>query len=99
MAFDYSRANHRWRRLRDRVLREQRWCQEEKRYGVLKPAEIVHHVWPVEDYPEYAYCRWNLIALTKANHGKMHDRDTRKLTALGEYWCRRVPPPPSPPST
>lgn len=50
MGFDYSRANHRWRRLRDRVLREQRWCQEAKRYGELKPAEIVHHVWPVEDY-------------------------------------------------
>ena len=98
MGFDYSRANHRWRRLRDRVLREQRWCQEAKRYGELKPAEIVHHVWPVEDYPEYAYCRWNLIALTKAAHGKMHDRDTRKLTALGEYWRRRVSPPPSSPS-
>ena len=93
MGFDYGRGNHRWRKLRERVLREQRWCQEAKRYGVLVQAEVVHHVWPVEDYPEFAYCRWNLIALTKTNHGKMHDRDTRKLTALGERWRRKVIPP------
>lgn len=97
MAFDYSRANKRWRRLRKRVLREERWCQEAKRYGILKPAEVVHHAWPVEEYPEFAYCRWNLVALTAVNHGRMHDQETRKLTALGESWRRRVSPTPPPP--
>ena len=34
MSFDYSRKNHRWRRLRERVLREAGYrCQWAKRYG------------------------------------------------------------------
>lgn len=96
MGFDYSRKNKRWRRLRERVLREQKWCQEAERYGVRLQAEVVHHVWPAEDYPEYAYCRWNLVALTTENHDRMHDRFTRKLTPLGERWRRRTIPPTSP---
>lgn len=97
MGFDYSRKNKRWRRLRERVLREQKWCQESERYGVRRPAEVVHHVWPAEDYPEFAYCRWNLVALTAEAHDRMHDRLTRKLTPLGERWRRRTIPPGSDP--
>ena len=95
MGFDYSRKNHRWRHLRERVLRRQKWCQEAARYGVRKQAEVVHHVWPAEDYPEFAYCEWNLVALTRENHDRMHDRLTRKLTPLGERWRRRTIPPTS----
>ena len=96
MGFDYSRKNKRWRRLRERVLREEKWCREAARYGVRREAEVVHHIWPAEDWPEYAYCRWNLVSLTKANHDRMHDRITRQLTPLGEYWRRRtIPPSPS----
>ena len=93
MSFDYSRNNHRWRRLRERVLREQKFCQEAARYGIRQPAEVVHHIWPAEDFPEFAYCRWNLVALTQANHDRMHERGTRKLTPLGERWRRRTIPP------
>ena len=86
MAFDYSRKNKRWRRLRERALRRDGYrCQEAKRYGKAEPAE---------DYPEYAYCLWNLVSLTAENHDRMHDRLTRKLTALGTYWKNRTPPPP-----
>lgn len=93
--FDYSRGNKRWRRLRERALRRDGYqCREAKRYGVAEPAEVVHHIWPAEEYPEYAYCLWNLISLSAANHNRMHDRTTGKLTTLGESWRRRTRPPP-----
>lgn len=96
-SFDYSSSNSRWRRLRQRALnRDGHWCQEEKRYGRRVPATTVHHIWPAEDYPEYAYCLWNLISLSQASHDAMHDRKTRKLTTLGLRWKNRTPPPSDP---
>lgn len=53
----------------------------------------MHHVWPAEDFPEYAYCTWNLISLSQEAHDQMHDRNTGRLTNLGEYWRRRTTPP------
>lgn len=94
MSFDYSRKNKRWRRLREAALRRDGYrCRQAARYGRVEEAQVVHHVWPAEDYPEYAYCLWNLISLTKTNHDAMHDRITHKLTPLGESWRRRTPPP------
>lgn len=94
MSFDYSSTNRRWQRLRLRALRRDKYrCQEAARFGRVEEATHVHHIWPVEDYPEYAYCLWNLVSLTKANHEAMHHRTTRKLTALGMRWKNRTPPP------
>lgn len=46
----------RWRRLRARVLRRDGYrCRESARYGMIVQADTVHHVWPVEDWPEYAW--------------------------------------------
>lgn len=85
----------RWERLRYKILRRDRFrCRESARYGISAEANTVHHVWPAEDYPEYAWCPWNLISLTGKKHEAMHDRFTGKLTALGESWQRRVSPPP-----
>lgn len=93
-AFDYSRKNKRWRRLRDRALRRDKYqCREAARYGRVEDAEVVHHIWPAEDYPEYAYCLWNLVSLSASAHDRMHDRTTGRLTKLGERWKRRSPPP------
>lgn len=94
--FDYSRRNKRWRQLRERALsRDGYLCQESKRYGKRVDAEVVHHIWPAEQWPEYAYCLWNLVSLSGAAHDAMHDRATGKLTAKGESWRRRtIPPPP-----
>lgn len=92
--FDYGRSNKRWRRLRQRALKRDGFrCREAARYGKSEEAEVVHHVWPAEDYPEYAYCLWNLVSLSKSAHDAMHDRTTRKLTALGLSWKNRTPPP------
>ena len=53
----------------------------------------MHHIWPVEEYPEYAWEPWNHLPVTDKVHDAMHDRATRKLTELGERWRRRSPPP------
>ena len=97
-AFDYSSSNGKWQSLRQQALRRDRHrCQESKRYGLPVEATTVHHIWPAEDYPEYAYCLWNLVSLSGAAHDAMHDRRTRKLTALGQRWKNRTPPPSGPP--
>lgn len=91
MAFDYH--SRRWRRVREKALKLSGYqCQESKRYGVTREATTVHHIWPAEQYPEYAWCLWNLLPLTRENHDAMHDRASRQLTSLGEYWKRRPPP-------
>lgn len=85
----------RWKKKQTRILRRDGYlCQESKRYGVKAEATTVHHVWPLEDYPEYAYEDWNLVSLCGEKHNQMHDRNTRQLTALGEQWRRRRSPPP-----
>lgn len=94
--FDYSRKNKRWRHLRQMILRRDGgYCREASRYGKRIPATVVHHIWPAEDYPEWAYSPWNLISLSVAAHDAMHDRDSRRLTALGLAWQNRTPPPSS----
>ena len=92
--FDYSSSNTRYQCLRRLALRRDKFrCQEAKRYGRRESATTVHHIWPAEDFPEYAYCLWNLVSLSSSAHDEMHDRKTRKLTAKGIAWKNRTPPP------
>ena len=92
--FDYSSSNGRWRSLREKALRRDGYlCQESRRYGRLVPATTVHHIWPAEDYPEFAYSEWNLVSLSDEAHERMHERRTRKLSPLGERWRRKTSPP------
>ena len=73
-----------WRRLRASIMRRDKYLdQEKKRTGTLKQAEIVHHIWPREKFPEYEYEAWNLIALAGSTHNEMHDRTTDELTEKG----------------
>lgn len=94
MEFDYH--SRRWARLRARILREAGYrCQYSKRFGKRVEATHVHHIWPAEDFPQFAWCGWNLIALSQEAHNAMHDRSTGKLTAVGESLRRRTVPPSS----
>jgi len=68
-------------------------CQVSKRYGKRIDANVVHHVFPSDDYPEYQWCDWNLVSLANTVHNKMHDRTTNKLTALGEELRKRTKVP------
>lgn len=65
-------------------------CQESKRYGKTEPATTVHHIYPLEFYPELAFVDWNLISLSDKQHNAMHDRVTHELTAVGLAWQERT---------
>ncbi|MBQ0113867.1 MAG: HNH endonuclease [Bacteroidales bacterium] len=75
----------RWRKLRKKIMRRDGYqCQYLKRFGRNVPADTVHHIYPVEFYPEYKWCEWNLISLSNEAHNMMHYRGTHKLTKNGE---------------
>lgn len=77
--------SERWRRLRRAVLQRDGWqCQLAKMQGRSEPADVVHHIFPRIEYPEYQWCDWNLISLSYGAHNKMHIRDTDLLTERGE---------------
>lgn len=76
--------SRRWERVRQQALRRDNYIDQElKRYGNIKQAELVHHIFPVEEYPEYAYCLWNLISITRATHKDFHDQNNDTLTSKG----------------
>lgn len=82
---------HRWVELRRYILKRDEYLDQYwKRYGKFKNAEIVHHIFPVEDFPEYQYCTWNLISLARSTHNMMHDRDTDELTDIGMELLERT---------
>jgi 5-methylcytosine-specific restriction endonuclease McrA len=79
-----------WKRKRAVVMRRDKYmCQESKRYGKTEPATTVHHIYPLELYPELALVDWNLVALSDKRHNMMHDRVTHEITELGKYWQNR----------
>ena len=90
--FEYK--SEKWKRLAAMAMRRDGYmCQLSKRYGKRVPAEVVHHIYPVDEYPEYAYCLWNLVSLSRAMHNTLHDRNTDKLTAEGVALMRRTKRP------
>lgn len=82
--FDYN--TKRWKRKRAYILRRDGYIdQVQKRYGRRVEADTVHHIYPAEEYPEYAFEDWNLISVNgKTTHNKCHNRQTNKLTKYGE---------------
>lgn len=91
---DYK--SKRWAAKRQRILSRDRYqCRECKRYGLVVDASVVHHAWPVDDFPEYAWCSWNMVSLCPGCHNAMHDRESGALTELGLAWRRRISPPPT----
>lgn len=57
--------------------------QLDLRNGQHNQAQVVHHILPREQYPQYAWSRWNLISLTSRNHELMHNRLTGELSTIG----------------
>ena len=81
----------RWVELRKKVLVRDKYIDHYlKRYGKLKNADIVHHIFPVKGFPEYQYCEWNLISVSRATHNLFHDRDTDELTDIGKELLIRT---------
>lgn len=83
-------ATKRWKRKRLKILRRDQYkCQEAKRFGKFEEATTVHHIYPVEEYPELGYTDWNLISVSGERHDTFHDRTTGKITEKGKYWQRK----------
>lgn len=83
-----------WKTLRGKILKRDKYiCQYYKRFGKRVPATMVHHIYPADTYPEYAFKPWNLISLSNDAHELMHDRNTHELTAIGRSLQRRTRPP------
>lgn len=76
----------RWKNhLRPAILaRDHYMDQLELRAGRRVPADTVHHIFPKDRYPQYQWCAWNLISLSRENHEAMHIRLTGELTAAGQ---------------
>lgn len=80
----------RWRRARAKCLRRYQYeCQETLRYGTHIEAETVHHIYPIEDYPELALKQWNLLPVTDKKHNTFHNRFDNTITLKGKYWQER----------
>ena len=88
----FNYMDPKWRRKRKSILRRDGYrCQECKRYGRRRDATEVHHIKPVEVWPELAYKDDNLISLCHGCHNKMHPE---KALAMRGRYC-----PPHPPAT
>ena len=73
-----------WKLFRARILRRDAYtCQYSKRYGKLVEAKVVHHILPLEFYPEHRLKAWNLISLSNAAHEKLHNRNSHTLSLEG----------------
>lgn len=89
--FDYYR--NKWKKKRKHILRLDGYIDQiAKRYGRTEEAEVVHHIYPADEYPEYAWCDWNLISVSLATHNKLENRKTGELTELGMELKRNTEP-------
>lgn len=89
-------ANHafylsnRWKHKRKVIMRKYNYeDQDAKRYGKLIPATMVHHIYPLSEYPELRFETWNLLPLSAASHNRMHDRDTDVIIKNGLVWQQK----------
>ena len=80
-----------WRNKRIRILKRDNYmCQECKRYGRTREAQVVHHVFPLRDYPEYRLLNNNLYSCCNACHNRFHNRDNDELTSEGLNLLERL---------
>jgi hypothetical protein len=64
--------------------------QMELRDGNRVDAETVHHIFPIEKYPQYRWQPWNLISVSRNTHELLHNRITGGLSAMGEMLLRET---------
>lgn len=91
MLYSSDYRNQKWRHLRELILRRDGYkCQLSKRYGKTVQAEVVHHIFPKNEFPEYKWEAWNLISLSAEMHNKLHDRSNDELTEEGVRLLQRT---------
>lgn len=89
--FDYYGSK--WKKKRKKILRLDDYkCRIAAMYGRTEEANTVHHIYPADEYPEWAWCDWNLISVSLAGHNKLENRTTGELTKLGRELQERTEP-------
>lgn len=84
-------SSPRWQSLRKAILRRDGYMDKVVwRYGKRREATIVHHIFPREEFPEFAWAPWNLISISMATHNRLHDRESDELTEEGAALLRRT---------
>jgi len=63
-----------WRRLRQRVIAEQPLCVRCLERGIVRPADLVHHIVPISVDPTLRLAPRNLQPLCRDCHGEVHRR-------------------------
>ena len=80
-----------WKKKRAVILRRDKYkSQLAARYGRSVEADTVHHILPVEYFPEYRLTDWNLISVSAAEHNALHERGTHRLTEAGMELALRT---------
>jgi hypothetical protein len=72
------------------MKRDNYQCRECKRFGRTTQAEMVHHVFPLENYPNHKLTDNNLIACCNNCHNTFHDRNGDNITDQGKHWQRKL---------
>ena len=86
-------GSQKWKKKREHILRLDKYKDRlETRYGRTVEATVVHHIYPADEYPEYAWCDWNLISVSMATHNRLENRATGKLTDAGISLMRKTIP-------
>lgn len=82
-----------WKKKREHILKLDGYKDRiELLYGRTIEAQIVHHIYPAKEYPQWQWCDWNLISVSKATHNRLENRITGKLTELGQALQDRTIP-------
>ena len=80
-----------WEQIRASVMiRDKYMCQICREAGKLVNAQCVHHIFPLQQYPNYSKERWNLISLCNTCHNEMHNHFTEDLSKKGEQLRKRT---------
>lgn len=88
---DYGKGK--WKNKRLHILRLDGYKDRvAAMFGRTVEADTVHHIYPAEEYPEYAWCDWNLISVSFATHNKLENRRTGELTELGKWLQSQIKP-------
>ena len=69
-----------WQKLRDIKANRDPLCEECLKSKKVKPLEIVHHIKPIEEYPELRLMMENLMSLCNDCHEQVYHK--------GERWGR-----------
>ena len=74
-----------WRRKAHSILRRDGYIDQYilKTTGRMIEANLVHHILPRDEYPQYAMEDWNLISLNKRTHSRIIHTIKGKLTNEG----------------